>query len=212
MGFAKTYIESFAFQRLPTARRAVLALAARVGIADGFRREVVRTDDSGQPVLGPDGRPIVEVVNTLPVSKRFFAGGDTTVRGFALDRLGDAETISRSGFPTGGNGVIILNGEMRVGEIERGIHLERLRQLVDRFVVAALIIQKHSNQRRVRGRCWLELLSVAQALQPCVDVAHVGEIERSDRKSPQHVDPHSPEAESNKGRDYPHRARDIEIA
>jgi outer membrane protein insertion porin family len=51
----------------------------------------------------------------LPVSRRFFAGGDTTVRGFALDRLGDDETISPSGFPTGGNGVIILNGEMRVG-------------------------------------------------------------------------------------------------
>jgi outer membrane protein insertion porin family len=58
---------------------------------------------------------VVDTVDDLPVSRRFFAGGDTTVRGFSLDRLGDAQTISSSGFPTGGNGVIVLNGEMRVG-------------------------------------------------------------------------------------------------
>jgi outer membrane translocation and assembly module TamA len=50
----------------------------------------------------------------LPSSERFFAGGDTTVRGFTLDRLGDSDTISSSGFPLGGNGVVILNAELRV--------------------------------------------------------------------------------------------------
>jgi outer membrane protein insertion porin family len=35
------------------------------------------------------------------------------VRGFSLDRVGDEETISDTGFPLGGNGVIILNGELR---------------------------------------------------------------------------------------------------
>ncbi len=115
VGFVKTYIETFAFHRLPTERRTVLALGARVGAANGFPREVASTATSGQPVLGPDGLQVVEITDALPVSQRFFAGGDTTVRGFALDRLGDASTISPSGFPTGGNGVIILNGEMRVG-------------------------------------------------------------------------------------------------
>lgn len=43
----------------------------------------------------------------------FFAGGDTTVRGFSLDRLGTDATISPSGFPTGGNGLIVLNAELR---------------------------------------------------------------------------------------------------
>ena len=56
---------------------------------------------------------------TCPASERFFAGGDTTVRGFALDRLGDESTISDTGFPTGGNGVIVLNGELRVAVIGR---------------------------------------------------------------------------------------------
>ena len=53
------------------------------------------------------------LVEDLPASERFFAGGDTTVRGFSLDRLGTTETITSSGFPTGGNAVVILNAELR---------------------------------------------------------------------------------------------------
>ena len=71
-------------------------------------------DEDGNPVLGPDGQPIVEIVNDLPASERFFAGGDTSVRGYALDRLGTPETIDRNGFPIGGNAVIVLNAELRV--------------------------------------------------------------------------------------------------
>ena len=44
------------------------------------------------------------MIRELPASERFFAGGDTTVRGFALDRLGTAETLDPQGFPQGGNG------------------------------------------------------------------------------------------------------------
>ena len=107
VGFAKAYVEAFSFRQLPTARRAVLALGVRLGAANGFPRELPGVDEEGAP----------EVVDDIPVSKRFFAGGDTTVRGFSLDRLGDAKTISPSGFPTGGNGVLVLNGEMRVGVV-----------------------------------------------------------------------------------------------
>ena len=53
-------------------------------------------------------------MNDLPASERFFAGGDTSVRGYALDRLGTPETIDRNGFPLGGNAVIVLNAELRV--------------------------------------------------------------------------------------------------
>ena len=52
------------------------------------QQRVPRLDAAGQPVFGDDGAPEVEVVTDLPASERFFAGGDTTVRGFALDRLG----------------------------------------------------------------------------------------------------------------------------
>ena len=97
VGFFKTTLEGKVFYRLPARRRIILALAGRLGAAHGLERSI-------------DG----EVVrDQLPASERFFAGGDTTVRGFSLDRLGDADTITASGFPTGGNGMIVLNAELR---------------------------------------------------------------------------------------------------
>jgi outer membrane translocation and assembly module TamA len=54
------------------------------------------------------------VVQDLPASERFFAGGDTSVRGFSLDRLGSAGTLSRTGFPIGGNSTVVLNAETRI--------------------------------------------------------------------------------------------------
>jgi outer membrane protein insertion porin family len=108
VGYVKTYFEAFSFNQLPTTRRTILALGARLGLANGFPRVVVNEEPE-------ESVPIVAFVDDIPISKRFFAGGDTTVRGFSLDRLGDEKTISPQGFPTGGNGVLILNGEMRVG-------------------------------------------------------------------------------------------------
>jgi outer membrane translocation and assembly module TamA len=52
-------------------------------------------------------------VDNLPAALRFYTGGATTVRGFAQDRLGAPGTIDANGFPTGGNGLVILNGELR---------------------------------------------------------------------------------------------------
>jgi outer membrane protein insertion porin family len=98
VGFVQTYLQGFYYRRLPARRRVVLALGARVGLAHGFTRDV-------------EG----EIVQDLPASERFFAGGDTSVRGFSLDRLGDERTITPSGFPTGGNSVVVLNSELRVG-------------------------------------------------------------------------------------------------
>jgi outer membrane protein insertion porin family len=114
VGFVKTFVQGFTYHRLPAARRTVLALGARVGAAHGFRRSVPRIAPDGRPIRDDEGVPIVDVVQDLPASERFFAGGDTTVRGFSLDRLGTDATISPTGFPTGGNGLIVLNGELRV--------------------------------------------------------------------------------------------------
>jgi len=55
----------------------------------------------------------VDIVTDVPASERYFAGGDSTVRGFVLDRLGTEETINDQGFPTGGNGLVVLNAELR---------------------------------------------------------------------------------------------------
>ena len=119
VGYVKTYVQGRTFYQLPTARRTVVALAGRLGAAHGFPRSVPRVDGNGVPVNGEDGAPIVDVVQDLPASERFFAGGDTTVRGFALDRLGDDSTISDTGFPKGGNGVVVANAELRVAVTRR---------------------------------------------------------------------------------------------
>ena len=97
VGFVRTYAQGFLYRQLPMRRRAVVAFGARVGAAHGFER--IKDD---------------LVVSDLPASERFFAGGDTSVRGFSLDRVGNEETISATGFPLGGNSVVILNGELRM--------------------------------------------------------------------------------------------------
>ena len=118
VGFTRTFIEGFGFYRMPSARRLILAVGSRLGVAHGFRRTVARIGPDGQPITDAGGTPIVDVVEyLLPASERFFAGGDTTVRGFSLDRLGTDATISSTGFPTGGNGLVVLNAELRVAVV-----------------------------------------------------------------------------------------------
>ena len=106
VGFLKSLIQTSWFQRLPGERRVILALNGRIGLAHGFPREVTGIDE--------DGQVIVERIDGLPASERFFAGGATSVRGFALDRLSNEETTGPTGFPTGGNGVAVLMSELRV--------------------------------------------------------------------------------------------------
>jgi outer membrane protein insertion porin family len=96
-GFLKSFVTAQAFRTVPSATRLVLAGNARLGLATG-------TSDLPQ----------------LPPSERFFAGGDTTVRGFAQDRLGihhvpfqPGDTLDSEGFPIGGNGLVIFNAELR---------------------------------------------------------------------------------------------------
>jgi outer membrane protein insertion porin family len=102
VGFLKSYVQGLWFQRMPSKRRIIFATRAAVGLADGFPRSVL--DVNGTPV----------VVEDLPASERFFAGGDTTIRGFAQDGVGVGQTISPSGLAKGGNAVLIMNAELRV--------------------------------------------------------------------------------------------------
>ena len=109
VGFVKSYIQGSWFTRLPGARPVVFASRAATGLADGFPRTAPAVDDNGNAIPGES-----EVIEDLPASERFFAGGDNTIRGFALDTVGAPNTISRQGFPKGGNAVLILNAELRV--------------------------------------------------------------------------------------------------
>ena len=125
VGFAKTYASAFIYRTLPGMARVVVAGGARVGLAFGFPRIASRAEKL-VPLppgsLDEDSSVVVEneeELRTLPISERFFAGGDVTVRGFAFDRLGEpigepGGTIDQDGFPQGGNAMIILNGELRL--------------------------------------------------------------------------------------------------
>jgi outer membrane translocation and assembly module TamA len=101
VGFSKTFLQGFIYRQLPRSRSTVLVVGARLGLATGFPREVSR---GGETI----------VVDDIPASERFYAGGDTTVRGFVYERLGTPETIDPSGFPKGGHGLVVLNGELRI--------------------------------------------------------------------------------------------------
>jgi outer membrane protein insertion porin family len=117
VGFVKTFAQSFIYRRLP-GRKVVIAAGARLGLAVGFEQAVAVPAE----IAAADGElhrafAAVETFSTtikdLPASERFFAGGDTTVRGFALDRLGSDETLDSQGFPQGGNAMTIFNLETR---------------------------------------------------------------------------------------------------
>jgi outer membrane protein assembly factor BamA len=109
VGFLKTYMQGYWFKKLPGPRRIIFATRASVGLADGLAREAQPTDENGQPIDGP---PIV--IEDLPASERFFAGGDTTIRGFALDTVGAPNTITPRLFPRGGNAMLVMNVELRI--------------------------------------------------------------------------------------------------
>jgi len=114
VGFIKSFMQGFLYRRLPGRRGIVFATGARLGLAAGFVRAVPRLDAAGQPLVGPNGETLVDTLDSLPASERFFAGGDTTVRGFSQDQLGTPETLDTNGVPLGGNAVVVLNAELRI--------------------------------------------------------------------------------------------------
>lgn len=113
VGFAKAFLQAIGFRRITRANRVVLAGRVQVGVARGFERQVVRLDANGQPVKGPDGAVLTDTVADLPAGRRFFSGGGSSVRGFQQDRLGVPGVINASGLSNGGNGLVVLNGEVR---------------------------------------------------------------------------------------------------
>ena len=105
VGFAKSFFRAQTFHLLPHSNGTVFAANASVGLASEFNADV-----------------------PIPEPERFFAGGDTTNRGFALDTLGvrhqppdlQTDTVDQNGFPIGGDATVILNGELRV-PVRRGL-------------------------------------------------------------------------------------------
>lgn len=106
VGFLKGYGQASWYAPVPGRQGTVFAARLGVGLADGFKRTVLQPNE--------DGELVETTIEEIPASERFFAGGDTTVRGFALDTVGTPGTVSPQGFPLGGNAVLLMNGELRV--------------------------------------------------------------------------------------------------
>jgi outer membrane protein assembly complex protein YaeT len=106
VGFVKGFAQATYFRTLTGLRSSVLALRGQLGLARGFERVVTVIDPAA-------GTPAAQIVADLPASQRFFAGGSTSVRGFQLDRLGVADVLSDTGLSNGGNGLVVLNAELR---------------------------------------------------------------------------------------------------
>jgi outer membrane protein assembly factor BamA len=114
VGFVKSFFRASTFHLVPNSHGIVLAGNAFLGVATGF------------PQQNPDGSTIIDPVTgtparDLPQSERFYAGGDTTMRGFAIDQLGvrhiprlAEDTIDANGFPLGGNAELLFNAEVRL--------------------------------------------------------------------------------------------------
>ncbi len=99
--FVKMYAQIYRFKTIFP--KTVWAQALRAGAAVPFGGSKI-----GSSLPCTEENTLV-TDSGVPPSERFFAGGDTTVRGFRRDRLGD----SCNGDPLGGEGLFILNEELR---------------------------------------------------------------------------------------------------
>jgi outer membrane protein insertion porin family len=120
VGYVKGLMQLSWYHQLPFERRTILAFRGVLGMAHGFARVAPALDVDGNPIFNDDGSPKLETVQDLPASERFFAGGSTSNRGFSVDLLGvrstdpNKTTFTTTGFPTGGDGELLLNSEVRV--------------------------------------------------------------------------------------------------
>ena len=86
----------------PIKRRFSFARSIRVGILEPYRDTV----SLSFPTLTTTPLPRV-----IPLPERFFGGGGTSLRGFALNQAGPRDAAT--GFPVGGQALLVLNQEFR---------------------------------------------------------------------------------------------------
>jgi outer membrane protein insertion porin family len=86
----------------PLRRRFSFARSIRIGILRPYH------DTVSLSFPAPTTPPLPTVI---PLPERFFAGGGTSLRGFALNQAGPRDSVT--GFPVGGQALLILNQEFR---------------------------------------------------------------------------------------------------
>lgn len=86
----------------PIKRRFSFARSIRIGILEPYRDTV----SLSFPPVTTDPLP-----RLIPLPERFFGGGGTSLRGFALNQAGPRDATT--GFPVGGQALLVLNQEFR---------------------------------------------------------------------------------------------------
>lgn len=98
--FARFFAQSTTYH--PFKRRFTFVRSTRFGVLQPYGDTVSLTFPP--PTTLPP--PVV-----IPLPERFFAGGGTSVRGFALNQAGPRDPVS--GFPVGGQALLVFNQEFR---------------------------------------------------------------------------------------------------
>jgi outer membrane protein insertion porin family len=95
--FLRFYYQNSTYYRIGT--KFSFARSVRVGVLEPYRDTVSLT-------FPPQTTP----VELIPLPERFFAGGGTSLRGFALNQAGPRDS---TGFPVGGQALLAFNQEFR---------------------------------------------------------------------------------------------------
>ena len=98
--FLRFFVQNSTYH--PIKRRFSFARSIRLGVLAPYR------DTVSLSFPAPTTPPLPTVI---PLPERFFAGGGTSLRGFALNQAGPRDSVT--GFPVGGQAMLILNQEFR---------------------------------------------------------------------------------------------------
>jgi outer membrane protein assembly factor BamA len=107
--FLRFYFQNSTYY--PIKRRFSFARSIRIGILEPFANTESLTfppPAATQCTAPPPPGPEPEII---PLPERFFAGGGTSLRGFALNQAGPRDPCT--GFPVGGQALLALNQEFR---------------------------------------------------------------------------------------------------
>ena len=108
--FLRVFFQNSTYYRIK--RRFSFARSVRFGILTPYRDTASLTfpTSTEQQCVTPSLTP-AQSSDIIPLPERFFAGGGTSLRGFALNQAGPRDACT--GFPVGGQALLVLNQEFR---------------------------------------------------------------------------------------------------
>jgi outer membrane protein insertion porin family len=108
--FWRAYFQNSTYH--PIHGKFTFARGSRIGILEPYRDTVSLKFTAPAPGACMAAVPSTMLQpSVIPLPERFFAGGGTSLRGFALNQAGPRDPCT--GFPVGGQALIILNQEFR---------------------------------------------------------------------------------------------------